>query len=161
VQKCNLSQRCPTKGTLMKSVWILVPALLLSVVALAQTSDDELKLGVEAYKESRYEQAIQHFEKATDLDPGNLKAHLYLATAYVSQYIPGVDSPDNLSCAEKSIAHCQRVLDSSSDRTQRANSAKGIAYLYLNMKKWDDARSIMRSLRMRTPRILSRSIPSE
>jgi len=118
--------------------------LLLSLAAAAQTypasSASELHLGVEDYKNSHYEEATQHFEKAIELDGSNLKARLYLATAYVAQYIPGVDSPDNLQAAEKAIEQYQRVLDASEDRNSKINSAKGIAYLYLNMKKFDDAK---------------------
>lgn len=117
--------------------------LLLVFAAAAQypvSSESELHLGVEAYKNSHYEEAIQHFEKAVELDGSNLKAHLYLATTYVSQYIPGVNSPDNLQAAEKAIDHYQHVLDASEDRNSKINSAKGIAYLYLNMKKFDDSK---------------------
>jgi len=125
----------------MKLSRSLTPFLFLSLVpAFAQTSDDELKLGVAAYKDSHYEQAAQYFEKAIELDPSNIKAHMYLATTYVSQYIPGVDTDDNKEAAEKAIAHYQRVLDLNSDNTQKVNSANGIAYLYFNMKSWEDAR---------------------
>jgi tetratricopeptide (TPR) repeat protein len=110
------------------------------VPVFTQTSDDELKLGVAAYKDNHYDQAIQHFEKATQLDPGNIKAHLYLATVCVSLYIPGVNTDDNKAFAEKAVAHYQMVLDLNSDTTQKVSSAKGIGYLYLNMKSWDDAR---------------------
>ena len=123
-------------------IWVIfAPILFLSLFSgYAQTSEDELKLGVTAYKEIHYEQAIQHFERATELDSGNINAHLYLATACVSLYIPGVDNDDNKAFAERAIAHYQRVLDLHSDNPQKLNSAKGIAYLYLNMKNWDDAR---------------------
>ena len=74
----------------MKVSLILGSILLFaSVSTFAQSSDDELKLGVAAYKNSQYEEAIQHFQKATELDPANVNPHLYLATSYVSQYIPG------------------------------------------------------------------------
>lgn len=125
----------------MKSSLILASFFFLSLVpAFSQTSDDELKLGVAAYKDNLYDKAIEHFEKATQLDPGHINAHLYLATACVSLYIPGVNTDDNKAYAEKAIAHYQKVLDLGSDSTQKVNSAKGIAYLYLNMKSWDDAR---------------------
>jgi tetratricopeptide (TPR) repeat protein len=117
--------------------------LLLSLPSIGQqpaTSSAELQLGVDAYKSNHYEEAAQHFEKAVDLDGANLTARLYLATTCVSQYIPGVDSPENIRSAEKAIEQYQNVLDASADRSQKINSAKGIAYLYLNMKKFDEAK---------------------
>lgn len=127
----------------MPSKCLFLPALLLLLSAIplpAQTSDSELQLGIAAYKNNHYEEAIHHFEKATEFDPANIKAHMYLATACVSQYIPGVDTDDNKSLAERAIVHYQKVLDLNADNQQKVNSAKGMAYLYLNMKNWDDAR---------------------
>jgi hypothetical protein len=110
------------------------------VPVFTQTSEEELQLGVAAYKDNHYEEAIQHFEKAAELDPNNIQAHLYLATTHTSQYIPGVDTPDNISEADRAIDEYQRVLDLNASNDQRSSSCKGIAYLYLNMKRWDDAR---------------------
>jgi tetratricopeptide (TPR) repeat protein len=113
---------------------------LLSVGQEAATSASELQRGVESYKSSRYEEAARHFQKAVELDGSNLNAHLYLATAYVSQYIPGVETPENTQIAEKAIEQYLRVLDSDAGKEQRVNSAKGIAYVYLNMKKFEDSK---------------------
>jgi len=130
----------------MKSTWrwiLALPLLLLPlslVVAQEPSFRTELDLGVAAYKNSHYEEAIQHFRKATELDSSNVVAHLYLATAYVSQYIPGVDTPDNKQLAEQAIEQYQHVLDSEPVGDSKINSAKGIAYLYLNMKKFDDSK---------------------
>src|ERR1700723_1583664 len=127
--------------------------LMLAAAALALTSSlgcnklrarDQLNKGVESYKNNHYEQAIDHFQQAVQLDPGLINARMYLATAYVSQYIPGVDSPDNLRTAQQAIDEYQRVIDANPARDQKVNSAKGIAYLYLNMKKWDDAKKYYR-----------------
>jgi len=107
---------------------------------LAQTSESELELGIAAYKNNQYKEAISHFEKAVGLDSTNPRARMYLATAYVTQYIPGIDTDDNTSLAESAITQYQRVLDLSADTAQRSTAAKGIAYLYLNLKKWDEAR---------------------
>jgi tetratricopeptide (TPR) repeat protein len=115
--------------------------LLLSLVpAHAQSYDSELKLGVEAYKNSHFEEAIQHFRKATELDPSKTNAHMYLATTYMSQYIPGVETPDNVGFAEQAIEQYQHVLDSDAESKSKINSTKGIAYLYLNLKKFEDAK---------------------
>ena len=106
---------------------------------------DQLNKGVTAYKDNHYEQAIDHFQSAAQLDPTLINAHMYLATAYVSQYIPGVDSPANLRTAQQAIDEYQKVLHNpSAAQDQKVNSAKGIAYLYLNQKKWDDAKKYYR-----------------
>jgi tetratricopeptide (TPR) repeat protein len=127
--------------------------LSLAVVALALFSSlgcsklrarDQLNKGVEAYKNTHYEDAINHFQQAVQLDPSLLNARMYLATAFAQQYIPGVDSPDNLGMADQAIQQYQKVLDANPAREQRVNSAKGIAYLYLNMKKFDDAKKFYR-----------------
>jgi len=105
---------------------------------------DQLNKGVKAYKDNHYEQAIDHFQQAVQLDPSLINARMYLATAYVSQYIPGVESPDNVRTAEEAIKEYQTVIDMNPAREQKVNSAKGIAYLYLNQKKWDDAKKYYR-----------------
>jgi len=120
-------------------------ALLTSVGCDKLRARDQLNKGVKAYKDSHYEQAIDYFQRAVQLDPGLLNARMYLATAFVSQYIPGVDSPDNLRTAQQAIDEYTKVLDApNAGREQKVNSAKGVAYLYLNQKKWDDAKKYYR-----------------
>jgi tetratricopeptide (TPR) repeat protein len=127
--------------------------LTLAAVALALFSSvgcnklrarDHLNKGVKAYKDSHYEQAIDHFQQAVQLDPGLITARLYLATTFVSQYIPGVDSPDNVRMAQQAIDEFQKVLDANPPREQKVNSAKGIASLYYGMKKFDEAKKYNR-----------------
>src|SRR6266849_1138820 len=127
--------------------------LTLAAVALALFSTvgcnklrarDQLNKGVKAYKDNHYEEAIGHFQQAVQLDPSLMNARMYLATAFVSQYIPGVDSPDNLRTADEAIKEYQTVIDANPSRDQKVNSAKGIAYLYLNEKKWDEAKKYYR-----------------
>ena len=102
---------------------------------------DQLNKGVAAYKNARYEQAINNFKEAVALD-GTLKnAKLYLATAYAQQYIPGVDSPENLQNANSAIEQYKSVLEQD---PKNVNSIKGIAYLYLQMKKFEDAKDYYR-----------------
>ncbi len=99
---------------------------------------DQLNKGVASYKNAKYEQAIEHFKNAVDLDPSLQNAKIYLATAYLAQYIPGVDSPENLQNANAAINQYKSVLEKD---PRNVNSIKGIAYLYLQMKKFDDAKS--------------------
>jgi tetratricopeptide (TPR) repeat protein len=122
----------------------VVLALLSSVGCDKLRARDQLNKGVKAYKDNHYEQAIDHFQQAVKLDPALIVARMYLATAYVSQYIPGVEDADNLRTAQQAIDEYQRVIDANPSREQKVTSAKGIAYLYLNMKKWDDAKKYYR-----------------
>ena len=70
-------------------------ALLSAVGCEKLRARDQLNKGVQSYKNARYEEAIEHFKNAVQLDPSLINARLYLATAYAQQYIPGADSPDN------------------------------------------------------------------
>jgi len=56
---------------------------------------DQLNQGVQAFKSAQYPEAVEHFKTAVELDPNFPTARLYLATAYMQQYIPGSISPEN------------------------------------------------------------------
>lgn len=102
----------------------LVRLIILGVVAaigvempahaqLAPNEDrarEELKRGVEAYKQSDIEQAIRHFRRAKEIDPSLLNARLYLATAHASLYIPGAPSDENRQNGESAILEFRAVL---------------------------------------------------
>ena len=98
---------------------------------------DQLNKGVDAYKSARYEEAIGHFQKATQLDPSLPMAKSYLATALAQNVIPGSDTPDNMKTAQQAIAIFQEVLDKDPNDV---NSLKQIAGILYSVKKLDDAR---------------------
>jgi tetratricopeptide (TPR) repeat protein len=102
---------------------------------------DQLNKGVQSYKNAKYEEAIDHFQQAVSLDPTLLNARLYLATAFAQQYIPGADAPDNNKYAEQAIDQYKAVLERD---PKNVNSVKGIAYLYLQMKRFNDAKEYYR-----------------
>jgi tetratricopeptide (TPR) repeat protein len=105
------------------------------------TARDELQLGVEDQKQAKYEHAIEHFRKAVSLDPYSLEAHLYLATCYAQQYIPGTADPHNLQIAEAAESEYQKALEIDPNNL---NSVKGIAYLNLQTKKFEKAKEYYR-----------------
>jgi len=121
---------------------LAIAAAALSVFATAGCDKlrarDQLNKGVNAFKNAKYEQAINNFKQAVEYDPSLLNAMLYLSTAYAQQYIPGVDSPENLQNANSAIEQYKKVLYQDS---KNINSIKGIAYLFLQMKKFDDAKT--------------------
>lgn len=120
-------------------------ALVLFVMVLSArqyTDDDpELRAGIQAYKAARYDEAKEHFARAVARDPGNTNAHIYLATAYAQQYIPGADTPGNNALALRAIEQYKIALELDASSI---NAAKGIAYLFLQMKKFDDAEEYYR-----------------
>jgi len=99
---------------------------------------DQLNKGVEAYKGARYEEAIDHFQKATQLDPKLPMAKTYLATALAQNVVPGLDTPENLKTAQQAISIFQEVLASN---PSDVNSLKQIAGIYYSIKKFDDAKA--------------------
>jgi hypothetical protein len=99
---------------------------------------DELNKGVEAYKSARFEEAIDHFQKATQLDPSLPMAKTYLATALAQNVVPGLDSAENLKTAQQAIGIFQEVLVKDPNDV---NSLKQIAGIYYSIKKFDDAKA--------------------
>jgi tetratricopeptide (TPR) repeat protein len=136
------------KNINMKTIGIrLAVAGALAATVLATTGCDKLRArdqlnkGVQAYKASRFEQAVEHFKNANQLDPSLTVAKLYLATACVAQYVPGGDSPNNLQLANCAIDEYKVVLDADKgNKNTQLLSLKGLASLYFNMKKFDEAK---------------------
>jgi tetratricopeptide (TPR) repeat protein len=119
---------------------LITLTLIASVGCDKLRARDQLNKGVTAYKNAKYEEAIEDFQRSVEYDPSLINAKLYLATAYMQQYIPGVDDKDNVHMAEQAIDQYQHVLDMNAPREQKVNAAKGIASLYYNMKKFDEAK---------------------
>jgi tetratricopeptide (TPR) repeat protein len=102
---------------------------------------DQLNKGVQSYKNAKYEDAIEKFKNAVALDPSLSVAQLYLATAYANQYVPGAVTPENERVGEQAIQAFKDVLQKD---PSNLTSAKGIASLYFQMKKFDEAKEYNR-----------------
>ena len=98
---------------------------------------DHLNKGVEAYKSAHYEEAINHFQQATQLDPSLPMAKTYLATALAQNVVPGLTSKENLATADHAITLFQEAI--AKDPTD-ANSAKQIAAIYFSLNNFDKAK---------------------
>jgi len=116
---------------------VLCTALALITGCNRLKARDQLNKGVEAFKTAHYEEAIGHFQQATQLDPSLPMARLYLATAYAQQVVPNLQSTDNMKNAQLAIQNFQMVLDKESGNI---NALKGIASLYLNTQNFDKAK---------------------
>ncbi len=98
---------------------------------------DRLNKGVRAYRDQRYQAAVDYFKEAVSLDPSLVNARLYLATAYATQYVPGVESEENKRTGEQAISAFQEVLQSDPNN---ASSVAGIASIYFNMGNFEEAK---------------------
>lgn len=119
----------------------IVALLLVSTGCQKLKARDELNKGVTAFKAMQYPSAVEHFKAAIETDPTLTNARLYLATAYANQYVPGADSESNTQVGEQAIAEFQKVLDGDPNNI---GSISGIASLYFQMKKFDQAKEFYR-----------------
>lgn len=119
------------------AVALAIGTLLVSSGCQKLKARDELNKGIAEYKAAKYPAAVEHFKYATELDPGLPTARLYLATAYANQYVPGSQSDENLKVGEQAITEFQKVLEMDPNNL---NSISGIASLYFQMKRMDDAK---------------------
>jgi tetratricopeptide (TPR) repeat protein len=111
-------------------------------------SRDRLNRGVQAYRSAKYADAVDFFKEAVALDPSNLNGRLYLATAYMSQYIPGAGSEENLKVAKQAKEEFLKVLEKdANDKTALASlaslsyqQAQGEPDLDAKLKKLDEAK---------------------
>jgi tetratricopeptide (TPR) repeat protein len=115
---------------------ILISLAAAAVLVLAGASTgckklearDNLNKGVQAFKNAKYADAVEFFKRAIELDPTYPTAKLYLATAYMSQYIPGAESPENLSFAENAAKYFMEVLNEDPNNTTAIKSLASLAY---------------------------------
>lgn len=119
-------------------IWILLNVLpSFTQQDRSQAAREELNQGVKAYRAANYDEAIRHFENAVRMDPELKVGRLYLATAYAQEYVPGVETPENLDLATKAIDQYNQVLRLD---PLSMSALKGIAFLNLQLKHFDEAR---------------------
>jgi len=123
--------------------------LLLSTGCEKLRARDNLNMGVNAFKNAKFADAVNHFKTAVELDPSLASARLYLATAYRSQYIPGADSEENRDFAKRAMEEFTKVYEQEptnklalqSIASLHYDEAQGILDLENKFKKLDEAKS--------------------
>ncbi len=110
---------------------------------------DQLNKGVQAYKSAKYEEAINHFQNAVNLDPTYPMTRIYLATAYAQQVVPDLSTPDNLKKANLAITSYKKVLD---EHPGDVTSLKGVASLYFSTNKMDQAKEWQQKVMQADPK---------
>jgi tetratricopeptide (TPR) repeat protein len=116
---------------------VLISLPLLGTGCQKLQARDHLNKGVTAFKNAQYPEAVEHFKQAVELDPNFPTARLYLATAYMQQYIPGAESEDNKKMADAAENTFKDVLK---DNPRDTTAIAYLASLYLNEKRWDESK---------------------
>ena len=98
---------------------------------------DHLNKGVKAYSAKRYDEAIEEFKIAIELDPELKDGLLYLATTYRAQFVPFVSTPENRRKGQEAIATFEKVLELD---PISYNAMANIADTYRNMNDPDNAK---------------------
>ncbi len=101
---------------------------LLSTSILAAQPSPSVNEGIRAFKSARYAEAIQHFSAAVQQNPSDPTARLYLGTAYMSQYVPGADSPENNTWADRAEEQFKAVLALDSRHELALESLASLSY---------------------------------
>jgi tetratricopeptide (TPR) repeat protein len=111
---------------------VLLAAIVVSVVASSACDKlkarDKLNKGVQAYKAAQFDQAVEDFKQAKDLDPRLTNARLYLATAYASQFIPGAPSDENMNMGKQAISEFQDILKDDPNNLSAIDGIGSILY---------------------------------
>lgn len=109
--------------------FVLTAGVVLTQAGCAKLqSRDQMNQGVQAYKNNKYTDAVKHFKEAVRLDPTNQNAQLYLATSYMIQWVPGVDSPDNQKNYEMAKQEFNRVLQTDPKNSLALASMASMAF---------------------------------
>ena len=93
------------------------------------------KDGNKAYKEERFREAIQKYERSLELEPDMPEALFYLGSSHQALYRPGKESPENQQHLEEALAKYQRSLEVNQGQTEnekqvRSNALAALTGIY-------------------------------
>jgi tetratricopeptide (TPR) repeat protein len=130
----NVSACSPDSGKSNHQVSLALLALAALAISFGASGCDKLRArddlnkGVAAYRDGKFDQSIEYFKQAKDLDPTLTNARLYLATAYATQYIPGAPSDENIRMGQEAVKEFQDVLTTDANNISAIDGIGSILY---------------------------------
>src|SRR5580700_2401407 len=100
---------------------------------------DNLNKGVNSFRSGQYTAAADDFKTAIELDPGLSSARLYLATAYMTQWVPGSEAPDNVRNMNSALQEFQNSLNSNLDAKNKLIAMQSLASIFYQKKDYAQA----------------------
>jgi tetratricopeptide (TPR) repeat protein len=88
----------------------------------------EMREGIQSYRATRYADAVKHFSEAIRLDGSRENAHLYLATSYMIQWVPGDEAIDNRNSYTRAKEEYEQVLKVDPENELALASLASMAY---------------------------------
>lgn len=116
------------QGSKWCAVAIFAGLVAFSTSCATLKSHDEMNQGVQAYKNMKYAEAVNHFKQAVNLDPNSANARSYLAMSYMVQWVPGSDAPDNVKNLQAARNTFQEVLSKDPKNSLALASMASMAY---------------------------------
>ena len=106
---------------------------------------DHLVQGENAFKSGSYSQAADEFNLAIAADPTFGTARLYLATAYMQQYVPGTDTAENKKFWQTAMDEFQTVLKDDPNNLLATQSIANLYFQVGNAKGPDSAENLTKA----------------
>ncbi|MDQ1470628.1 MAG: hypothetical protein QOJ99_2108 [Bryobacterales bacterium] len=141
-------KRQTSLGT-VRNTRILATVGALTAIALFTSGCDKLKArdningGTAAFKAGNFSAAADHFKTAVALDPTIPNIRIYLATAYIQQYIPGTETAENKKYADAAIEELNKQLEAD---PKNVLATQYLANVYYQMKDFPKAQEWSRKV---------------
>jgi tetratricopeptide (TPR) repeat protein len=97
---------------------------------------DNINSGTAAFKSGDFAAAADHFKTAVELDPTIPNVRIYLATAYIQQYVPGTETMENKKYAQAAMDELNKTLETD---PKNLLATEYLANLYYQMKNFPQA----------------------
>jgi tetratricopeptide (TPR) repeat protein len=110
---------------------------------------DNINSGTAAFKAGNFAEAADHFKTAVALDPKLPNVRIYLATAYLQQYIPGTETAENKKYAQQAMEELQETLK---EEPSNLLATEYVANIYYQMKDFPKAQEWSKKVTELDPR---------